>query len=156
MNLESSAGAFRQRRSHGWRTALGGLGLVVLSACVTQRSDLCATLHTRMLEEMRTTEEAPRHVSDAWACRKHEQRLRQLARELRAMEVQDAKLRQAVEDYRMALERLAQDYARLLEAHRKQGPPAEQVLEVLGSRLMEHADAVSSARARLRNACESF
>jgi predicted RNase H-like nuclease (RuvC/YqgF family) len=132
----------------------------LLVGCSTLRSDLCATVHTVMLEELRITEETPRHVAEASACERHGQRLQELSEDLGELQIRDKALRRAVESYRTEMERLSEEYARLARAYRSLPEPdpdaEEQVRERLGPSLLDRAASVNGPRARLRNACNEF
>lgn len=133
------------------------VGTVALSACGSVKMDLCTTVHTRVLEELRTTDAAPHFVSDPWACEQHSLRLRQLAEELRTLEVQDARLRKSLEDYQLELERLAEAYSRLAAAYQaRPGLTAEEAWQVqapLRREVLDHAASLSTPRLRLQRVC---
>jgi hypothetical protein len=147
-------------RAPAWCRALGALLPALLIGCSTLRSDLCATVHTRMLEELRITEETPRHVLDPQACERHAERLRQLSDELRTLEIRDEPLRKAVESYRAEVERLSREYQRLAEAYRTlpdASPGSEEkVRELLGPILLDRAASMNGPRTSLRSACNGF
>lgn len=145
-------------RATGYARATGVLvSAVALSACGSLRPELCTTVHTRVLEELRTTDGAPHFVSDPWACEQHAARLRQLADELRTLEAPDAMLRKSLEDYRLEVERLAEAYARLAaayQAHPKLSPEeARQVHSPLRREVLNHAASMSAPRLQLQRAC---
>ncbi|MDY7226396.1 hypothetical protein [Hyalangium rubrum] len=142
---------------------LGSLGALLLSgvlACSTVRSDLCATVHTRVLEEQRITEEAPRHVLDPHACARHARRLRELSEELRGLEIRDASLRMAMDSYRTQLESLSEHYAQLASAYRsrpdKRPEEDAQARDRLSRRLVDHAASMNGPRTLLKGHCDSF
>jgi hypothetical protein len=144
--------------SHSWaRVTWGLMGATALSACGTLKTELCTTVHTRVLEELRTTDGAPHHVSDPWACERHALRLQQLAEELRALDVQDAVLRRSLEEYRLEVERLAEAYARLAaayQAHPELSPEeARQVHTPLRREVLNHAASMSAPRLQVQRAC---
>jgi hypothetical protein len=134
--------------SHSWaRVTWGLMGATALSACGTLKTELCTTVHTRVLEELRTTDGAPHHVSDLWACERQALRLRQLA------EV----LRRSLEEYRLEVERLAEAYARLAaayQAHPELSPEeARQVHTPLRREVLNHAASMSAPRLEVQRAC---
>jgi len=142
------------------RRAVGVLLAALLVGCSTVRSDLCATLHTVMLEELRITEETPRHVAEAQACERQGLRLQRISEDLSTLEVRDKSLRKAVEGYRLEVERLSEEYARLARAYRTlpdENPDAEQQLsQQLGPLVVERAASVNGPRTALRNACNGY
>lgn len=150
----------RRVSSPAWLRILAALLCPLLIGCGTLRSDLCATVHTRVLEELRITEETPRHVLDAEACERYGQRLHELSEELSSLEIRDAALRKVVEGYRAELERLSAEYARLATAYRTlrdAGPgEAEKVRKLLGPVLVDRAASVNGPRTALRSACSGF
>jgi hypothetical protein len=109
------------------------------------------------MEELRTTDGAPHFVSDPWACEQHAVRLRQMAEELRALDVQDAVLRKSLEDYRLEVERLAEAYARLAAAYQAQPglspEEARQVHTPLRREVLNHAASMSTPRLHLQRVC---
>jgi predicted RNase H-like nuclease (RuvC/YqgF family) len=139
---------------------MGGLLLAgTLVACGTLRADLCATVYARTLEEERTTEEVPRHLSDPQACALRAERLRRLVGELRALEIRDATLRQAVERYLNEVEELAKGYALLSAAYHAPEAATGEALrrrEALGEHLVEHVAEVDRARSILRRTCRGL
>jgi hypothetical protein len=159
MRLENSRGLPRSRGPCVWGRAAGVLvSAVTLSACGGSRTELCTTVHTRMLEELRTTDGAPHFVSDPWACERHSLRLRQLAEELRALDVQDARLRKSLDDYRLEVERLAEAYARLAAAYQAQPgltpEVAWQVHTPLRREVLNHAASMNEPRLQLQRVCD--
>lgn len=139
----------------------GALLATALISCSTVRSDLCATIHARVLEEMRITEETPRHARDPLACERHAKRLSEFAQELRSLEIRDAGLRKAVDTYRTELERLAETYALLAAAHRQHSHAhmdenVHPVPESLRRQLMEHAASLNGPRTSLKSSCNGF
>jgi hypothetical protein len=117
-------------------------------------------VHTRVLEELRTTDGAPHHVSDPWACERHAVRLRQLAEELRTLSTQDVMLRKSLEDYRLEVERLAEAYARLSAAYqaRPELAPEEarQVHTPLRREVLNHAASLIAPRLQVQRACSGW
>jgi predicted RNase H-like nuclease (RuvC/YqgF family) len=132
----------------------------LLVGCSTLRSDLCATVHTVMLEELRITEETARHIAEARECERHAQRLQRISEDLGALEIRDKALRQAVDGYRTELERLSSEYGRLAKAYRalpEANPDAEQqVREQLGPVVLDRAASVNGPRTQLRSACNGY
>lgn len=160
MRLESSRGLPRSRGPCVWgRTAGLLVSAVALAACGSMRVELCTAVHTRVLEELRTTDGTPHFVSDPWACEQHALRLRQLAEELRAMNVSDAALRRSLEDYRLEVERLAEAYSRLSAAYQAQPEltpdEARQVHTPLRREVLNHAASLSAPRLQLQRACNN-
>jgi hypothetical protein len=150
----------RRVSSPAWLRILAALLCPLLIGCGTLRSELCATVHARMLEELRITEETPRHILDAKACEKHGQRLQELSEELGSLEIRDPALRKVVKGYRAELERLSAEYARLAAAYRTllDADPGEtqKVRELLGPVLVDRVASVNGPRAALRSACSGF
>ncbi len=113
-----------------------------------------------MLEELRITEETPRHVSEAQACERQGLRLQRITEDLAALEIRDKPLRKVVEGYRVELERLSEEYARLARAYRtlpEASPDAEQQLsQQLGPLVVDRATSVNGPRTALRNACNGY
>jgi hypothetical protein len=143
-----------------WSRLLGVLLAGLLVGCSTLRSDLCATLHTVMLEEMRITEETPRHVAEAHACEQQVLRLQRISEDLNSLEIRDKGLRKVVEGYRMEVARLSEEYNRLARAYRAAtdaGPETEeQVREQLGRLVLDRASSVNGPRSALRSACSGY
>jgi hypothetical protein len=158
MHQERSRDPLHSRVFQAWaRVTWGLLGATALSACGTLRTDLCTSVHTRVLEELRTTDETPHHVSDPWACERHARRLQELAGELRALELRDEGLRQSLETYRVEVERLAEAYARLTAAYQAQPElspeEARQVHMPLRREVLNHAASMSAPRLQVQRAC---
>jgi hypothetical protein len=158
MHQERSRDPLHSRLFPAWaRVTWGLLGATALSACGSSRTELCTTVHTRVLEELRTTDEAPHHVSDPWACERYARRLRVLADELRALAPRDEGLRQSLETYRAEVERLAEAYARLAAAYRSHPElsleAARQVHKPLRREVLNHAAALGAPRLQLQRAC---
>ena len=143
-----------------WSRLLGVLLTGLLVGCSTLRSDLCATLHTVMMEEMRITEETPRHVAEAQMCEQQGLRLQRISEDLISLEIRDKALRKAVEGYRSEVARLSEEYSRLARAYRAApdaGPDAEdQVRERLGPLVLDRAASVNGPRSALRSACSGY
>lgn len=156
LGRERRGGAGAARMSQEWPRA-GGVTVLAsfLVACTTVRSDLCATVHSRMLEEQRTTDETPRHVLDPRACELHARRLRRLAADLSGLDISDAGLRKAVEGYRSQLEALAATYERLAKVHPAH-QEADAAREALGDDLIRQASGLNTPRAVLQDACGGF
>jgi hypothetical protein len=158
MHLKHSDEPARSRAARAWaRAAWGLVGAASLAACSTMRGELCTAVHTRVLEELRTTDGAPHHVSDPWACERHARRLRALAEELRALDIQDSALREAVAAYRLEVAQLAEAYERLVAAYKAQPelPPEEarRVHTPLRREVLNHAASLSAPRIQVQNAC---
>lgn len=141
----------------GWPRAAGVMGLAtLLVACTTVRSDLCATVHARVMEEQRTTDETPRHVLDPRACALQARRLRRLVSDLSGLDIPDSGLRKAVEGYRSELEALAATYEQLAKVNPTGPEEADAVRETLGEDLLRQASGLNSPRAVLQDACGAF
>lgn len=161
MHLESARGPWRSRAASGRGRATWILvSATVLAACGGVRAELCTTVHTRVLEELRTTDGAPHHVADPWACERHAVRLRQLAEELRTLDIQDRTLRKSLEDYQLEVERLAEAYARLAAAYQAQPElspeEAQQVHTPLRREVLNHAASMSAPRLQVQRACSGW
>jgi len=139
-----------------WSRVLGVLLAGLLVGCSTLRSDLCATLHSVMLEELRITEQAPRHVAEAQACEQQGLRLQQISEDLSSLEIRDKALRKTVEGYRAEVERLSEEYSRLARAYRADPDAEQQVRERLGPLVLDRAASVNGPRSALRSACNGF
>jgi hypothetical protein len=150
----------RPWRVPAWNRVLAVPLASLLVGCGTLRSDLCATLHTVMLEELRITEGTVRHIAEAQACERHALRLQRISEELGALDIRDKALRHAVEGYRLELEQLSREYARLAKAYRalpESDPGAEQRLrEELGPLVVDRAASVNGPRTQLRSACNGY
>jgi hypothetical protein len=135
----------------------GLVGVASLAACGTVRTELCTTVHTRVLEELRTTDGTARYVLDPWACELHSRRLHELAEVLRALEIRDAPLLVAVEEYRAEVEHLSEAYALLAAAYKASVdlPPEERhrVHSALSHSVQEHAASLNAPRAKVQSAC---
>lgn len=158
MHLERSEGPSSSRRAHAWpRAAWGLVSAASLAACGSVRGELCSVVHTRVLEELRSSNGAAHHVSDPWACEWHAQRLRKLAEELRDLDIRDAALREAVTTYRVEVEHLAEAYERLAAAYKAHPelPPEEagRVHRPLRREVLNHAASMSVPRLQVQHAC---
>ncbi|WP_224240410.1 hypothetical protein [Hyalangium gracile] len=145
----------------GWlRATWGLLSAASLAACGSVRTELCTTIHARVLEELRTSDWTARYVLDPWSCEWRALRLRELAKELRALEARDGSLRPSVEAYRLEVERLAEAYERLAAAYRnsQELPPeeAQRVHSALSRGVLDHAAALNPLRAQVQSACNGF
>jgi hypothetical protein len=158
MHQQCSRDLSRSRVPHPWtRTAWGLLGATSLTACGTLKVELCTPVHTRVLEELRTTDGTAHHVSDPSACERHARRLQELSEELGALEIRDEELREPLETYRREVERLSEAYARLAAAYQAQPevPPEEarRVHTPLRREVLNHAASLSAPRLELQRAC---
>lgn len=158
MHLEHSDKPIFSRRAYAWRCAAWGLvSAASLTACGTVRGELCTVVHTRVLEELRTSNGAPHHVSDRWAREWHAQRLRKLAEELRTLDIRDTMLREAVATYRVEVEHLAEAYERLSAAYKvyPELPPEEarRVHAPLRREVLNLASSLSAPRMQVQHAC---
>jgi hypothetical protein len=158
MPLERSDESISSRLFHAWpRAAWGLVSAASLAACGTVRGELCTMVHTRVLEELRTSDGAPHHVSDLWACEWHAQRLRKLAEELRTLNIRDTTLREAVTIYRVEVEHLAEAYERLAAAYKAHPDlPPEEAMRVhspLRREVLNHAASMSTPRMQVQHAC---
>lgn len=158
MPLERSDEPITSRRAHAWpRAAWGLVSAAALAACGSVRGELCTAVHTRVLEELRTSNGAPHHVSDPWACEWHAQRLRRLAEELRGLNIRDTTLREAVAIYRVEVEHLAEAYERMAAAYKAHPElPLEEARRVhtpLSREVLNHAASLSAPRMQVQRAC---
>lgn len=158
MHLEHSDERACSRAIHASARAVWGLvGAASLTACSTLRTELCTTVHTRVLEELRTTDGTAHHVTDPWACERHARRLRELSEELSTLEIHDPALREAVMSYRAELEHFAEAYERLAAAYKAHPelPPEEarRVHTPLRREVLNHAAAMSAPRLQVQSAC---
>lgn len=146
--------------------------LAVAFGCRPRKVDECATVQARVLEELRVADSLHDGLQDEAAIARNTQRLQALSAELRALEIQDTGLRQAVERYRASIDSLAGAFARLAppphaaagdagfgpgtadagaalpDAGGAEGGPA-----ALGALLSTHAAAVNGARSAISRAC---
>lgn len=140
--------------------AMGVLLTSLLVGCSTLRSEVCATLNTVMLEELRITEETVRHVAEVQTCEKQGLKLQRISEDLGSLEIRDKSLRKVVEGYRTEVERLSEEYARLAWAYRtlpEANPDAQkQLREQLGTQVVDRATSVNGPRSELRSACNGF
>ncbi|MFL5347772.1 MAG: hypothetical protein ACJ8AT_23535 [Hyalangium sp.] len=159
MHLENSRDRGRLRAPHVWALVTGCLwGATSLMACGTLRPEPCTTLHDDVLEELRTEDGTERHVLDPWACEHNARRLHELAEELRALEIRDASLHEAVEAYRAKVERLSEDYGRLAAAYQDSaGLPSEEAQRVrttLSRRVLEDSASMNAPRIQVQHSCD--
>jgi hypothetical protein len=136
----------------------GLLGVTALAGCSsTMKADLCTTVHTDVLEELRTSEGTARHVLDPWACERDARRLHELAEDLRALDIRDASLHDVVEAYRVEVEHLSEDYGRLAAAYQDSAglspEEAQRVRSALSRRVLEHSSAMNGLRIQVQRAC---
>ncbi|MCY1017957.1 hypothetical protein [Pyxidicoccus sp. MSG2] len=129
-------------------------------ACKPRRQDECATVQAHVMEEVRVVDGLHDHFSDAESIVLHSRRLREVSAGLRALEIQDAGLRAAVQRYHLSIDRLAEAWAQAAEQN-GQGPPdagtdagLPGVGLVMFSELTSvHSAAVNGARTAITNAC---
>ena len=145
-----------------WRPGTWGwlLWLGMALACSPRRQDECATVQARVLEEVRVVDGFHDHVHDAESIVLHSRRLREVSAGLRALDLQDADLRAAVQRYHLSIDRLAEAWAQaaapnaqgLPDAGADAGLPGAGVVALSGM-LSVHAAAVNGARSSITTAC---
>lgn len=133
--------------------------LALSAGCKPRKVEECAAVQARVLEELRMADSMHEGLRDAEAITLHVQRLRAFCAGLRALEVQDAALRAAVERYLASLDRLAEAFAGIARPHPGDaGPDAgdlERRLITLGAVLSTHGAAVNGARSAISHACSA-
>lgn len=140
----------------------GVMGCLVLAAtlvaCESRKTDLCARLHTVLLAQTRALDEIPEHLRRPELCDAQEQHLRARVAELRALDVRDPQLAEALGRYVQDVETLADAYARVAAVHRSHPDGAVDAstgeLVSLGARLMAHAQQVDTTGHALRQLCD--
>lgn len=140
----------------------GTMGCLVLVAtlvsCESRKSALCERLHTVLLAQTRALDEIPEHLRRPELCETQEQRLRERVAELRALDVRDPRLAEALVRYEHDVETLADAYARVAAVHRSSPDGAVDAstgeLVSLGARLMVHAQQVDTTGHALRQFCD--
>jgi hypothetical protein len=138
------------------------MGWLVLAAtlvsCDSRKADLCARIHTVLLAQTRALDEIPEHLRRPEQCDTQAQRLRERVAELRALEVHDARLAEALGRYTQDVETLADAYTRVAAVHRSRPDGAVDAstgeLVSLGAQLMVHAQAVDQTGHALRQFCD--
>lgn len=158
MHLGSSRHRGSPRARSRWaRATWAPVVAVTLAACGTVKAETCSTVHTRILEELRTADGAARNVLDPWACEWHAGRLRALVKELRALELPEGMLHTSVDAYAVELERVAEAYERLAAAYRnsEELPPEEaaHVHAALSRGVLDHAASLNALRTQVQHAC---
>jgi hypothetical protein len=136
-----------------------GLGLGLEPACAPHKDSECAKVQARVLEELRVVDGFHDHLHDREAMARHAHLLRAVSADLRALNIRDASLRRAVEDYHASIEHLATAWARLADAG-VPGPGVGTDASVLVSApgslhevLAAHAAVMNSARSAISEAC---
>jgi hypothetical protein len=117
-------------------------------------------VQARVLEEVRVVDGFHDHLHDSESIVLHSRRLREVSAGLRALDIQDAGLRAAVQRYHTSIDRLADAWTQAAELH-AQGladAGADAGLPGVGlvtlSELMSvHSAAVNGARSAITNAC---
>ncbi len=126
--------------------------------CRPRPVDECATVQARVLEELRLADGAHDGLGNAEDVTQHARRLRAFSAGLRALELQDAGLRSAVERYLASLDSLAAAYEGIALPPAPgdggvDGGDGERGLVTLGAVLSTHAAAVNGARSAISRAC---
>lgn len=137
-----------------------GLGLGLEPACAPHKDSECAKVQARVLEEIRVVDGFHDHLHDREAITRHAHRLRAVSADLRALNIRDANLRQAVEDYRTSIEHLSSAWAQLADAGEPWlggvAPDASVLASAPGSLhevLAAHAAVMNGARSAISETC---
>ncbi|WP_164011077.1 hypothetical protein [Pyxidicoccus trucidator] len=117
-------------------------------------------MQSRVLAEVRVVDGFHDHFQDAESIVSHTRRLREVSAELRALDIQDASLRLAVARYHTSIDELAEAWAQVAEARRREltdagidaGSPADR-LEGLTTVMSTRATVVNGARKAISEAC---
>jgi len=130
---------------------------VTLLSCNSRKAELCARLRTALLAQARTYDELSEHLRDAGACEAQALRLKAQVAELRALQVSDAALADALRHYLAGVESLADAYGQVARAHRFRasgaGDSPVTELQVHAARLLAHSGAVDRAGLSLLHLC---
>jgi hypothetical protein len=131
---------------------------MALVSCGARRAELCARLRTALLAQARTHAELSEHLRDAKSCEAQALRLQAQVAELRALQVSDPALADALRHYLTGIEHLAAAYGRAAQAHRTRtagsGDATLTELQALTASLLAHADAVDRASLSLLHLCQ--
>ena len=127
---------------------------MALVACNSRKAEQCARLRTALLAQARMHDELSEHVRDASTCEAQALNLKARVAELRALQVSDRALADALRHYLTGMEGLAEAYDRAAQAHRarENGTKATE-LQDLAASLLAHADAVDRAGLSLLHVC---
>ncbi|MCP3136844.1 hypothetical protein [Pyxidicoccus xibeiensis] len=145
-------------RPRSWRhLAVCGLGLAL--ACTPRKAHECAAVQMHVMEEVRVMDGFHDLPHDAEALVRHTRRLRTVGAELRALELQDASLRGAVERYLESIDNLASACSRVADsrgAAADAGSGSKVLVDgqvTLGVMLSTHASSVNHARSAISDVC---
>lgn len=141
----------RKRRGATTRGFVCLAWAMALVACSPRKAEHCARLRTVLLAQARMHDEFSEHLRDARACETQALYLKARVAELRALQVSDAALAEALRHYLTGMEGLAEAYGRAARAHQNGTGAAE--LQSLAASLLAHADAVDRAGLSLLHAC---
>lgn len=148
----------RKRRGATTRALVCLALAMALASCGARRAELCARLRTALLAQARTHAELSEHLRDAKSCEAQALRLQAQVAELRALQVSDTALADALRLYLTGVEDLAEAYGRAAQAHRTRTGGSEETtlteLQALTVKLLAHADAVDRASLSLLNLCQ--
>ncbi|MBZ4421575.1 hypothetical protein [Myxococcus sp. RHSTA-1-4] len=132
-----------------WGLALAlGLG----PACTPRKDNECAEVQARVLGEIRVVDGFHDHLHDGEAITRHARRLRAVSAELRALDIRDARLKDAVEDYCTSIDHLANAWAQLADAGVDVSVPASAPVS-LHEVLAAHTAVMNGARTAISDAC---
>ncbi|QSQ21230.1 hypothetical protein JY651_39535 [Pyxidicoccus parkwayensis] len=137
-----------------------GLGLGLVLACRPRKQDECARVQAHVLEETRVMDGFHDHVHDAQFVVQHARRLREVSAGLRALDIQDADLRDAVVRYHTSLDRLAEAWIQAAEQHAERladggadAGPGNDGTVTLTVLMSTHAAALNGARSAVSDVC---
>lgn len=147
-------------RGRPWAAWVGLLCLGAVLACRPRKQDECARVQARVLQEVRVVDGFHDHVHDVESVLIHSRRLREVSAGLRALEIQDAELRDAVVRYHTSIDRLADAWAQVAELHLQAladagadgGIPGDGLV-MLTEVTSTYAAAVNGARSAISSTC---
>ncbi|MFY2558974.1 hypothetical protein ACN469_15195 [Corallococcus terminator] len=140
------------RRALAW----GLCCLSLAAACQHRREESCASVQALVLEELRVTDGFRDSQHDAHSLALNASQLEELSSRLKALQVGDAALREAVRRYGADLDVLAQSYAGIARVRAR---PEREVAATddgqvgPGVSLATHEDAVNAARSAISRLC---
>ncbi|MFP2930172.1 hypothetical protein ACLESO_34245 [Pyxidicoccus sp. 3LG] len=116
-------------------------------------------MQSHVLEEIRVVD-GFHDLRGAESIARHSRRLRSVSAELRALDIQDASLRLAVDRYLAGIDDLANAYSRVADSQMRADGGLDGGVEVdgrvpLGALLAPYATEVNNARSAISTACDT-
>jgi len=130
---------------------------IILAGCTNDKENQCVAIRKAIKAEMTTTKEVAEKMRDPQALTTHAEFLKTTISELKKVKIEDAALKQAVQTYMNALEKLADGYKKAAEglelAKKGDLKAAGEKMPGPASDLVMYGTIVDSTRIRIADEC---